>query len=236
MKDFFTNLKRWWWYNTDPCNCCGLLYEINRWKDQKLLKWLTPHLRRARQLLDFCREMNGTKLLWHSANAFRVRSRDAFQYYFDARASFFGKVTVTRTQWLDEDGEAQNMFLQGVIDWLSEGEREKPLVKKSEVIFSGWAWTENQVKQAEKELLKHPEFAWDWLGIAERSLVKELGIREADELQWRQKLHDAVIREEFGVEKKWWDLEKEEYEKFAGRICALTPEEAQKLMQKQLTA
>ena len=222
--------REWWWYNMDPHNCCGLLHEVIEWKEQKLMKWLTPHLKHARDFLSFCVEENGTKLLWHGANFFRTRSRDENQWYFNGRASWLGKVTVTRSQWLDSKEEPQNLFVHGIAQGLSGEEPEEKLVEKREVVFSGWILTKKQEQRARDSITQQLEFDWDWLSIALEKLVEKLKIEDPQRAwEWKKRLEHAVLKEGWPEAAEWWCLSEEEYEKFEARICSMTAEEAEKL-------
>lgn len=222
-------LKEWWWYNMNADNCCGLLHKVIEWKDCKLMKWLTPQLKNARKFLEFCREENGTKLLWYKANFFRCRTRDENQYYFNCWTNWLGKVTVTRTQWLDEDGKAVNTFIWGIASL--DDENLKPPTEHKEKIFSEWVLTKKQLNKAKEKILKHGEFGWDMLNIHVTELAEEVGIQnEDDRWKWGMMLKSATL-------KKWWpgiehicDLNEVEYKKFEDMICSMSLDEALKLM------
>lgn len=222
----------------DAENCCGLLHKVIEWKDCKLMKWLTPQLKNARKFLEFCREENDTKLLWYKANFFRCRSRDENQYYFNGWANWLGKVTVTKSQWLNSKGEAENMFMWGIANGLLKND-DSPVevpVEKKETIFSGWILTKSQLEAAIEKILKHEEFAWDMFSISKEKLAKELGMTDEMEVfKWGQNLQDAVLKEHWPDVKEFWNLEQKDYDEYKRIICNMKAEEAKELVEKYAT-
>lgn len=230
-------LKNWWLFNMDAGNCCGLLNKVIEWKDCTLMKWLTPQLKNARKFLNFCSEENDTKLLWYKANFFRCRTRDDNQYYFNGWANWLGKVTVTRSQWLNAKGEVENLFLWGIANSLLKSD-DKPVempVEKTVTIFSGWILTNKQLELAKEEILKQKEFDWDMLRISEGKLAKELGMTDKIEaFNWSQSLKDAVLKKHWPDAKAWWELEQKDRDEFNRIICNMKAEEAKELVEKHV--
>lgn len=228
-KKRYYDLKSWWWFNMDPHNCCGLLHKLIEWRDEKLAKWLTPHLKNARKLLNLCIQENGTKLLSYTANSFYIRTRDESQWYFEGKAGFFGKVTITRSQLLDEDGKPQNRFMTGIANALSDEKEQKTLIERSDVVFSGWVLTKKQLERAEDEITQHVEFGWDWKSIALARMSKKLHLSAEKAWEWEKQLEEAILKRDWnGV--KIWDLSEDDYKKFEAGICSMTVEEADALV------
>lgn len=222
------NLMDWCRRNWDPHNYCGLRHKIHEFVDEKLMKWLTPWLWRARELLDFAREANGTKLLASGANWFRVRTRGVDQIYIEARASLFGNVAVTETRYVDSKGKSHNIFLSGLVGTV-DGETLK---EQRKYIFSKHIFTKKQLEEAREWLMKHHEFEWDWLGIAEDRLVEAL--KPKDPHEFKMLLSQAVVDAVFPQVDDWINLEGKDWDQFSKIICSLTPEVAQKLVEDKL--
>ena len=159
----------WWWRY--PFR--DRIDRAKEWWNEKAVKWLTPHLANARRLLYICVEDNGTKLLGHGANFFYIRTRDENQYYFEGKVNLLGKVSITRTQWLDSKGDAKNLFLYGIVHGLCgepEKEDEKPVPQTVEV-FSGYVLTKSQLLMAVDSVTRHEEFEWINVYVAEERLI-----------------------------------------------------------------
>lgn len=211
-------LKEWWWYNMDPDNGCGKLHDVIEWWQDTAVKWLTPHLANARRLLYICVEDNGTKLLHETANYFYIRTRDENQYYFEGKVNLLGKVTITRTQWVDSKGDAKNLFLYGIVHGLCgkpEKEEEKPVPQTAEV-FNGYVLTKRQLLDAVESVTRHEEFGWEKVYVAEEQLIIE--IQPKNEWEFRRKLEKWVLKAYFQEVDYWFNLPDEWQKTFVARI------------------
>lgn len=212
----------------DPDNGCGKLHHVIEWWQDTVVKWLTPHLANARRLLYICVEDNGTKLLHHRAHYFYIRTRDEKQYYFEGKVNLLGKVTITRTQWVDGKGNAKNLFLYGIVHGLCgepEKEEEKPVPQTVEV-FNGYVLTKRQLLDAIESVTRHEEFGWDKVLIAESKLC--LRIEPKDAWTFCRMLDRSVLDECFPGVDVVYKLEDKDYEKFGEIVAKMSVEDAKR--------
>lgn len=219
------NAKDWLHYNLDTDNYCSLISHFIRWKNEKLVKWLSPWLFNARKFLFFCIEQNGTKLLDCDANYFYVRTRDENQFYFIGRVNLFGKVNIVRKQWVDSNGRPKNLFLYGIVNGLCNGHEEVPM-EQAKLLFSGFVLTSKQLKHAEDMITQNLEFGWDWLSISTDKFIDEL--KPDDRVDFEKKLYRSVLDEYFPGTDKIYNLEENDYRKFEAIVCNMSVDEARK--------
>lgn len=226
-------LRRWWWREMNPHFYGNLRWEVNDFFKNRLLKWLTPHLRNARNFMEFCIQQNGTKLLDHDSMSFYIRSRDGNQYYFLGRLGLHGRMRVWKRQWVDGMGDARNLFLYGVVHGLcgEEIKDEDNLVLREELVFDGTILTRKQLVRAKREILKCREFDWSDSFAAMSILATELGMEEEN---FTERLLESVIGELFPDEKQaYWRLDDKRREKVDAAIVSMDADEARRRIAKK---